>query len=101
MRSLSLLFLLYPATPVFADEAELVNLANCWNKSIEYLDQAKCDIDSNYEGDPWYAKHMSQSAKCREIREKMKKNKSTIIPCYIQEDRKFKCKIEQGSPPAE
>lgn len=95
MRCLLLLFILYPALPVSADE-RFNGLAKCWDKSLEYLDQAKSDLDGNYDHDPWYIKHQAESAKCREMRDKLKKqyNIEQAISCIPRDNRRHSCRVQ-------
>jgi hypothetical protein len=96
VRCLILLFLLYPAIPVSAD-GRFDNLASCWDKSLELLDQAKSDIDGSYDQDPWYIKHQNKSAECREIRDQLKKqhNIEHAISCVPRDNRKHSCAVQR------
>ena len=75
-----------------AEDAKLKPLALCWDKSLEYLNQAKSDIDGNYDKDPWYIKHKAQQKVCEDMRTDIKaKTGHKYIVCIPYEKDLHRC----------
>jgi hypothetical protein len=92
-------YLLFFMIGIVLASDDLSKLEQCWDKSLQMLDQAKSDLDGNYDHDPWYIKHQAQSAECRKMRDAIKDKKSDhkFIICIPNENRKHKCRVEKAT----